>query len=105
MSCLEFSAKDPAEVIVYGFDFTSLLDDGEAITSSVWSLSVDTAVGTDTTTLELVGVADISGAPIVRHLIRLGTAGFTYFVTCEVVTDAGQTLRARARLPVRTGPC
>jgi hypothetical protein len=103
MSCLEYAAKDPVEIINYGASFARLLGVGETIATAVFTSTVETSAGVETTPLAMVGVADISGDPIVRQRISGGTTGFTYRVKVTVTTSASQTLIGYVLLPI--GPC
>ena len=105
--CQQFSAKDPAEVIVYGISFTNLLGVGETISTATFSKAVASGIGSDSGAgaLTLSGAADISAAPIVKQTVSGGISGLTYRLTATVTTNAGRTLVASALLPVASGAC
>jgi hypothetical protein len=83
-----FTAKDPAESIFYGIDFSALLGTGETISSAtpaIRGLVMDDAGSA----AMLSGPAVIDGA-MVKQLVIGGIAGNSYRLGITVVTTAGQ---------------
>ena len=74
--------KDPGAVLDYSFDWSDWLDSGSSEAISDYTLEADTGItlGSD---------AEASG--VVTVWISGGTAGTTYALRCEIVTDAGRT--------------
>jgi hypothetical protein len=93
---MNFTDKDPSEVVRLGVDFTNLLDTDETILTA--TVTVRTTSGVDQPTM-VSGNEDIA-SPIVRQLITGGTAGTTYKVSFVVTTTSGQTLVEGANLRV-----
>lgn len=93
-------AKDPAESLVCGFDFTAELDPGETITSA--ALSVDLLAGVDPTPAALLFDLPTIAAGVVLQPFRAGVDGATYRLRCEATLDpTGRVLVLAATLPVR----
>jgi hypothetical protein len=83
--------KDPDEVLDYQFDWaTHRLEAGETISSSTFS---------KTGSITLGATSDASG--ITTVWISGGTAGEACVVTNQVVTSAGRTYEASAKLRIR----
>lgn len=93
---MQFTDKDPSEIVRLGIDFANLLDTGETISTA--TVTVRTAQGVDAAAMKS-GAADISGT-VVRQLITGGTAGMSYKVGFTITTSAGQTLIEGADLRV-----
>ena len=72
--------KDPDAVLDYMFDWSAWLDGAEAISS--YEIDEDTGITVD---------SDSEAAGVVTVWLSGGTAGVTYAVRCEIVTDAGRT--------------
>jgi hypothetical protein len=72
--------KDPDAVLDYSFDWSAWLDVAETISS--YTIDEDTGITVD---------SDSEAAGVVTVWLSGGTAGTTYAVRCEVVTDAGRT--------------
>lgn len=104
MTCQSYTAKDPAEVEVYGLDLTALLGGGETVIACTFDLSL-VGGASDPSPLTKVGAADTTAAPIVRQKVSGGTAGNTYRVKATCTTSAGRTVVASALLSVREGAC
>lgn len=104
MNCPEFSPKDPAEVNVYGFDFSKLLSTSETISTASFSVSLVFGAS-DPSPLLLVGSTDISSAPVVKQKLQAGTAGNTYRVRATATTSQGRVIVASALVPVAVGAC
>ena len=94
---MQFTDKDPSEVVRLGIDFANLLATGETISTA--TVTCRTAAGVDTTTAMISGSKVISGS-IVRQLVQGGSAGTTYKLSFLVTTSAGQTLIEGADLRV-----
>jgi hypothetical protein len=84
-----FSPKDPAEVIFYGIDFSSMLADAETISSATPSIRALLKDDAGTAAM-LSGSASIVGK-VVTQKEQGGLAGNTYRHGIAVVTSAGQT--------------
>jgi hypothetical protein len=96
---LNYSSKDPVEVIFYGFNFANLLSTGETITSA--SVACQAVVGADASANTMpTGAVQINGT-VVRSLIGGGVHGVTYKVSFTAVTSAGQTLKDSGVFDVR----
>ena len=93
---MQFTDKDPSEVVRLGVDFANLLDTGESISTA--TVSVRTAQGVDAAAM-ISGSEDIDGS-VVRQLITGGTAGMAYRVGFTITTSTGQTLIEGADLRV-----
>ena len=72
--------KDPDSVVDYGCDWSGLLQSGETVASSTWSIPVDLSGSDETNTGTITGVM-LSG----------GVEGSAYTVTNQVVTSLGRT--------------
>jgi hypothetical protein len=79
---VEIRTKEPAESLVYGLDWTSLLAESEIVATSTWSVTpADLTLGTSGKT-NTVTTVRLSG----------GTVGVEYEVQCTVTTTLGNTL-------------
>lgn len=95
---MNFSPKDPAEVIAYGFDFAKLLAVGETLSTATASMRC--TAGVDVAPAAMIsGQAVISGTSVKQTLIG-GVAGCTYLFGIQVTTSAGQTFVESATLKV-----
>jgi hypothetical protein len=88
---LQWSDKNPADVVDYSIDWIQVLRalDNDSIASATWdapglSLGAQSVLGTTTS-------AFISG----------GIDGQSYTVTCTITTNGGRTIRRQVLLPVR----
>ena len=93
---MNFTDKDPSEVVRLGVDFANLLDTGETISGA--TVTVRTASGVAQAAM-LSGTDEIDGS-IVRQLITGGVTGTTYKVSFIITTSTGQTLVEGANLRV-----
>lgn len=93
---MQFTDKDPSEVVRLGYDFANLLDTTETISSA--TVSIRTSAGVATSAM-LSGSEDIDGT-VVRQLITGGVAGTSYRVGFMIVTSTGQTFIEGADLRV-----
>jgi hypothetical protein len=93
---MNFTDKDPSEVVRLGVDFANLLDTGETIIGA--TVTVRSASGVAQAAM-LSGDDEIDGS-IVRQLITGGVTGTTYKVSFVITTSAGQTLVEGANLRV-----
>lgn len=89
MASLSWPAKDPDEVLDYALDWSNVLETGETISTSTWT--VPSGI-TDSS-------ASISGSTT-RIWLSSGTSGTVYSVTNKIVTSDGRTWERTARLPV-----
>jgi hypothetical protein len=88
---LQWSDKNPADVVDYSIDWIQVLRalDNDSIASAIWNapglgLGTQSVLGTTTS-------AFISG----------GIDGQSYTVTCTITTTGGRTVRRQVLLPVR----
>ena len=94
-------AKDPAESLVAGFDFTAELDTGETIASALCSIAVLSGVDPSAASV-LFGSPTIAGG-VVLQPFHAGVNGVTYTLRCvATLTPTGRVLVLAANLPVRT---
>jgi hypothetical protein len=93
---MQFTDKDPSEVVRLGVDFANLLDTGETINSA--TVGIRTVAGVSTAAM-LSGAAEIDGS-VVRQLVTGGVAGTHYKLSFIAVTSTGQTLIEGADLRV-----
>lgn len=89
MASLVWPRKDPDELLDYALEWSNVLEDGETISTSTWT--VPTGL-TDS-------AASISGTQT-RIWFSSGTAGVTYAVTNKITTSEGRTYERVARLPI-----
>jgi hypothetical protein len=95
-----FSPIDPTEQIDLTFDFSAALGPGETISTTHWTMGVES--GTDAAaSTRLVGTPTTDGY---RSTCRVGTcqAGVSYQPRAEVTTSFGQILSAYSTLPCST---
>ena len=72
--------KDPDAVLDYAFDWSDWLASSEAISSH--TVTAEAGITKD---------SDAESGGIVTVWLSAGTAGNTYTVACEIVTDGGRT--------------
>jgi len=90
--------KDVQEIDVVSFDFTSVLNTGETITSSTCTSEV--YAGTDAAPSGLLlGGAQTTGTKVLQQ-IQAGIAGVEYLLRCAIVTSASRTLVLSALIQV-----
>lgn len=73
-------SKDPDAVLDYSFDWATWLDGAEAISS--YTIDADSGITVD---------SDAESSGVVTVWLSGGTAGITYAVRCEIVTDDSRT--------------
>ena len=95
---LTFSPKRVAEKITYGFDFINVINSGEAISSSSWTIMA-VRPSTVATTDMLTGSATVEGTKTF-HRIQSGTHNTIYCITAEIITDLGNVYAENALLNV-----
>lgn len=101
MTTATWPAKDPAESLVCGFDFTAELDPGETISSVLVSVSLLAGVDPDPAAM-LFDLPTIA-AGVVLQPFRAGVHGAVYKLRCVATLDpTGRVLVLAANLPVRT---
>ena len=91
-SDIDIFKKDSGEGRAYTFDFTSVLADGETL-SSVTSITQKEAAsdGTLAATTDLtIGTGSLS-SPLVTAIVSGGTAGKLYVLECKAATSGGQS--------------
>jgi len=94
--------KRPLEVLQYTFDFAPLTN-SRAGADSDWLASGELITGATVTTTSGLTVdtyAIDSGAQQVTCRLSGGTAGQSYWVTCEITTDGTQTARRDKQIQV-----
>jgi hypothetical protein len=96
---MSFSPKTPTEIVRYGFDFGPLLDHGESIATSSWSVFTTATIPVSAATM-LFGSPITDLSPVVRHLIQGGSDGVSYTVGCQITTSGGQILETATDLDV-----
>jgi hypothetical protein len=101
MSRAHWPSKDPVEVMVATFDYTSEINSGETIASAVVACSV--LAGTDPTPAAvLAGSASISAGTVLQPF-QGGVDGVSYTLRCAAtLSPSGRVLVLAATLPVRT---
>jgi len=99
---LQFSPKDPAEVVVLSFNFVNLLASGEIILSVTFSVT-DQNGNINTSSAMLSGVADLSESPVIKQAVQGGLDGHTYLIRATATTSLNQTLVGGATLAVSFG--
>lgn len=72
--------KDPDAVLDYAFDWSDWLAASEAISSH--TVTAEAGITKD---------SDTESGGVVTVWLSAGTAGNTYTVACEIVTDGGRT--------------
>lgn len=93
-------AKDPAEVILVGVDFTEDLG-AETMATIGWVCTV--IDGADPSASAMLLGSPINGsAPEFRHMVQAGVAGNLYELRVTITTSGGRTLVGTMELPVRT---
>ena len=90
-----FDSKTPTEIVRYGFNFGPLIDFGETIATSTWSIVTSGASPVSAASM-LSGSPIVDLSPVVRHLITGGIDGTSYVVGCQITTTEGQVLETSA---------
>jgi len=98
---MPFSPKTPTEIVRYGFSLGNLVNHGETVVTTSWSITTATGGFTFSASSMLFGSPIIDLTPTVRHLIQGGIDGYQYTVGCQVSTSEGQVLETSALLDVR----
>ncbi|MCC6851044.1 MAG: hypothetical protein IT502_01930 [Rubrivivax sp.] len=95
-----FAAKDPAEIVMLGFDFADALGAGVTITSQ--SVGVSVHAGTDAAPAALLsGPASAVGTRVVQRVVG-GLAQVTYRVKAQIDASDGSRYVLAGLLPVRS---
>jgi hypothetical protein len=89
----KWSAKDPADIADYFFDWTEFLPEGEIITEA--TVTVPTGV------IGVIDDIDPDTSRIVRVRLSGGTADENYPIDCLITTDAGQAFEMTSVLKVK----
>jgi hypothetical protein len=87
-------AKDPQEVKTYTMDWTSRLQEGATIATSVWAISPSGL------TKDSDGI--LAGNQKTSILLSAGTHGYDYLCLNTITTSDGETLEETGKLRVRT---
>ena len=94
--------KQPGEQEYFAFDFELSLDDDETIESATWTVAV--VQGTDPSPSAMLSGSPIVDGSKVSQMIIGGLSDVQYRLSCQAVTNLGQTLELYDTLWVRTGP-
>ena len=97
---MPFSPKTPTEIVRYGFNLGNLINHGETIATTVWSVTTATGGFSFSAASMLFGSPIVDLSPTVRHLIKGGIDGYQYTVGCQVSTSDGQVLETSTTLDV-----
>lgn len=100
---LSFSPKRTDEKLTYAFDFRNVLNSGESINSSVWTISVVRPLTTPAPTDMLVGSATIIGTQVFQQ-IRNGVDGVLYNVVAQITTNLSNIIDENALLQISNSP-
>ena len=87
---IKWPNKDPDEVLDYGFIWTDLMVEGDAITDSEWIHASGINIDSDTHTSDIT-VVWLSG----------GAVGDQYDLTNRVTTAAGRVFDRTARIAIK----
>ena len=87
---IKWPNKDPDEVLDYGFIWTDLMVEGDAITNSEWLSASGINIDSDTHTSDIT-VVWLSG----------GAVGDQYDLTNRVTTAAGRVFDRTARIAIK----
>jgi len=98
MSRVTLPPKYTGDTVKQVFDFASLLASGETISSAQTFCTVYSGVDANPQ-IVVSGAAAISGTQVTQALTG-GVAGTCYWVRCEAVTSASQTLSLQGVLAV-----
>lgn len=96
----EFSAKDPNDIILLGFDLTDVVESPDTIASVTFAVTV--AHGYDASPSSLLSGSSSTSGKMVQQLVTGGTHGVTYLVKATVTTSAAARYVVVGLLPVRT---
>lgn len=97
---ITWPAKDPDEVLVAAFDFTTEVNTGETISAAIVDCSVVSGVDANPSAV-LTGAAVVS-AGVVLQPFGGGLEGVNYALRCEAtLTPTNRVLVLAANLPVR----
>ena len=86
---IDLTPKAPVEVVQYSFDFTTLLLEGETITSA--SFTVKNYFGYDPHPEDLLDGPLVNTTPIITQNIKGGILNTVYLIRCAAVTDLNHT--------------
>ena len=89
---VEWTSKDPEEVLDYDIKWAKRLDTGDVIESSTWSIAPTGLIMGDTSYISDATKIWVSG----------GTEGVTYSCTNQVVTQQGRTMEQTVQLRIKT---
>jgi hypothetical protein len=96
---MAFSPKTPTEIVRYGFNFGALIQHGESVATSTWTIVTSGASPVSASSM-LFGSPIVDLSPVVRHLVQGGQNGTTYVVGCRITTSEGQILETATTLGV-----
>ena len=100
-----YSAKDPRETVVCSMDFTRVLTEAGLTTQDITDcqLEIRRCDGKpEDTTAMVVGAADMSALPVIKHKVTGGVHGVNYLVLF-IMTAKGDTLIGSATMLVKWG--
>ena len=72
--------KDPDSVVDYGCDWSGLMQSGESVTGSTWTIPAD-----------LTGSSETNDGVITGVMLSGGVDGESYTITNQVTTTQGRT--------------
>lgn len=93
MSSVNWTTKDPSEVVVYTINWAGTLPTYDFIATSTWSVTSGSGLTLDTAH---AGIAE----PITSIPVSSGTNGVTYTIKNTIVTGKNRTLIKTASLTV-----
>lgn len=85
-----FPPKFVGSSLFADFDFASVLDVGETVSSAVVTSTVYS--GTDASPSSMISGSASASGTTVTQLITGGVEGVMYYLTCTITTSNGQTL-------------
>lgn len=86
--------KDPAALLIYGFDWSAWLAPGEEITAAAITVPEGLTLNPDGKTTTFANGK-------VLFWIAGGTDGMAYAIGCQITTSAGSVDKRTSRLPVQ----
>lgn len=89
---LKWDPKDPDEVVDYQVDWSARLDEGDAIASSTWSVSVGAG---------LVIASNTFSDTTTTVWLSAGDAGVNYTLLNRVTTSGGRTFDQSVKLRIK----
>lgn len=91
--------KLSGEIKSYDWDFSSLLDVGETISTK--SVTASVYSGTDASPSSIINGSATSSGNIVSQSITGGVVGVIYLLKCQITTSSSQTLQLTSFLAIQ----